>query len=106
MPSVSYVPIWRLRGLAYIRKSVPEQPSLGNVVGQVGVRIEATVSRFFGGDDEVVTLGITVRALQDDMKRAAQYPVRRKLMDTDTLRPAVVASGVSLSLASCSKHWV
>ena len=71
MPSVSYVLIRRLRVSGYVRENVPEQRSLGNVVGQVGVRIEAAVSRFFGGDDEVVTLGITGGALQDDMKLAA-----------------------------------
>jgi hypothetical protein len=72
--------------------------SLGNIVGQIRVRIKAAVPRLFGGDDEVISVGITIGALQDDMKGATQHPIRGKLMYTYAPRLAVIASGVSLFL--------
>jgi hypothetical protein len=41
---------------------------LENIVGQIRVRIKATAPCLFGGDDEVISVGITIGALQDDMK--------------------------------------
>ena len=70
----------------YIRQRLAGRrtDSLGNVAGQVGLRIKATAPCLFGGDDEVISDGITVGALQDDIQddmiRAAQHPIRRKLI--------------------------
>jgi hypothetical protein len=59
--------------------------SLWSIVGQIRVRIKATAPRLFGGDNEVISVGITIGASQDDMKGATQHPIRRNFIDAQAL---------------------
>jgi hypothetical protein len=70
---LTYVPS-ALPGDLYIRQRFAAGrgiDSLGNIVGQIRVRIKATAPRLFGRNDEVISVGVTVGALQDDMIRVA-----------------------------------
>jgi hypothetical protein len=59
--------------------------SLGNIGGQIRLRIKAAAPCLFGRDDEVISVGITVGALQDDMKGATQHPIRGNFIDAQAL---------------------